>query len=75
MKEGFSDYLNEIRTAKACELLENTDLSIAQISEKVGYPNVSYFCQSFREYYGMTPQKYRDQGENAEQDEEAVALV
>ena len=23
----------------------------------------------------MTPQKYRDQGENAEQDEEAVALV
>ena len=48
------------------------------ISEKVGYPNVSYFCQSFREYYGMTPQKYRDQGENAgqdaEQDEEAVAL-
>lgn len=34
MKEGFSDYLNEIRTAKACELLENTDLSIAQISER-----------------------------------------
>nr|WP_308057524.1 AraC family transcriptional regulator [Blautia sp. MSK22_86] len=25
--------------------------------------NVSYFCQSFREYFGISPQKYRDQGE------------
>ena len=63
---------------KAREMLEGTKDKIVSISEKVGYPNVSYFCQSFREYYGMTPQKYRDQGENAEQDaeqnEEAVAL-
>jgi len=25
--------------------------------------NVSYFCQSFREFFGISPQKYRDQGE------------
>ncbi|MCC2727902.1 hypothetical protein LK490_18825 [Blautia sp. MSK22_86] len=24
---------------------------------------MSYFCQSFREYFGISPQKYRDQGE------------
>ncbi|MFQ7768255.1 MAG: hypothetical protein ACLRIL_08295 [Fusicatenibacter saccharivorans] len=23
---------------------------------------MSYFCQSFREYFGISPQKYRDQG-------------
>ena len=60
---------------KAREMLEGTKDKIVSISEKVGYANVSYFCQSFREYYGMTPREYRDQGENAEQDEEAVALV
>ena len=59
MKEGFSDYLNEIRTAKACELLENTDLSIAQISEKVGYSEHSYFCRVFKKVTGKTPSVYR----------------
>ena len=32
-------------------------------STKCGFVNVSYFCQSFREYFGISPQKYRDQGE------------
>lgn len=59
MKEGFSDYLNEIRTAKACELLENTDLSIAEISEKVGYSEHSYFCRVFKKATGKTPSGYR----------------
>ena len=59
MKEGFSDYLNEIRTAKACELLENTDLSIAEISEKVGYSEHSYFCRVFKKTTGKTPSVYR----------------
>ena len=59
MKEGFSDYLNEIRTAKACELLENTTLSIAEISEKVGYSEHSYFCRVFKKITGQTPSVYR----------------
>ena len=59
MKEGFSDYLNEIRKAKACELLENTTLSIAEISEKVGYSEHSYFCRVFKKITGQTPSVYR----------------
>jgi two-component system, response regulator YesN len=38
-------------------------MKIVNISEKTGYPNVSYFCQSFREYFGVSPQKFRDKGE------------
>jgi two-component system response regulator YesN len=76
--QNLSKFIKICRMEKAREMLEGTKDKIVSISEKVGYPNVSYFCQSFREYYGMTPQKYRDQGENAEQDaeqdEEAVAL-
>lgn len=72
--QNLSKFIKACRMEKAREMLEGTTDKIVNISEKVGYPNVSYFCQSFREYYGMTPQKYRDQGESAGQDEKAVAL-
>ncbi|HIV92701.1 MAG TPA: response regulator [Candidatus Eisenbergiella stercoravium] len=61
--QNLSKFIKACRMEKAREMLENTHEKIGGISEKVGYPNVSYFCQSFREYYGVSPQKYRDQGE------------
>jgi two-component system response regulator YesN len=48
---------------KAKEMLETTHEKIVSIAVAVGYSNVSYFCQSFREYYGLSPQKYRSKGE------------
>ena len=48
---------------KAKEMLEGTQKKIVNISNEVGYPNVSYFCQSFREYFGVSPQKFRSQGD------------
>lgn len=44
---------------KAKELLCSTNMKVAQVSEKVGFSNVSYFCRSFREYYGSSPESYR----------------
>ena len=63
--QNLSKYIKACRMERAREMLENTCEKIGAISEKAGYPNVSYFCQSFREYYGVSPQKYRDQGEGA----------
>ncbi|MDO4331686.1 MAG: response regulator [Eubacteriales bacterium] len=64
--QNLSKFIKACRMEKAREMLESTHEKIVQISEKVGYSNVSYFCQSFREYFGVSPQKYRDQGENYE---------
>ena len=61
--ENLSRYLKGFRMERAREMLENTNEKIGLICEKCGFVNVSYFCQSFREYYGISPQKYRDQGE------------
>ncbi len=47
---------------KAKELLTGTNMKIVNISGS-GLSNVSYFVQSFREYFGISPQKFRDQGE------------
>jgi two-component system response regulator YesN len=52
-------YIRVFRMEKAKELLCSTNMKVAQISERVGFANVSYFCRSFREYYGSSPESYR----------------
>lgn len=66
--QNISKFIKTYRMEKARDMLENTHNKIVNISYAVGYPNVSYFCQSFREYYGISPQKYRSQGEVNEED-------
>ncbi|MBQ8639180.1 MAG: response regulator [Lachnospiraceae bacterium] len=61
--QNLSKFIKEVRMKKAKELLEGSHRKIVDISNAVGYPNVSYFCQSFREYFGVSPQKFRSKGE------------
>lgn len=61
--QNLSKFIKAYRMEKAKEMLEGTHNKIVAISNAVGYPNVSYFCQSFREYYGISPQKFRSNGE------------
>ena len=44
---------------KAKELLETTNMKISQIAKEVGFSNNSYFCRSFREFFGDTPEACR----------------
>ena len=56
---GINNFIKNYRMEKAKDMLENTNIKIKDICNKVGYNNTSYFCQSFREFYGLTPEKYR----------------
>ena len=56
-------FIKSVRMEKAKDLLEQTMMKIVDISTACGYPNVSYFCSSFREYYGISPQKFRESGD------------
>ncbi|MBR6404466.1 MAG: response regulator [Eubacterium sp.] len=60
--QNLSKFIKAYRMEKAKEMLETTHKKVVTISNEVGYENVSYFCQSFREYFGVSPQKFRDQG-------------
>lgn len=40
-------------------LLKDTDLSVKEISNRLGFPNASFFGQYFREQTGQTPVEYR----------------
>ncbi len=55
----YKDYIIKLRIEKAKELLRNKDLTITQISEQVGYINISSFIRLFKELTGTTPNTYR----------------
>lgn len=52
-------HIREHRMESAAQLLANTDLSIADIAQKVGYDSQSRFSSAFKEYYHMLPKEYR----------------
>ena len=54
-------YLNTYRIFQACRLLQRTDLSIAAVSEAVGFASNTYFSRLFRRQFHMTPMEMRKQ--------------
>lgn len=56
----FSRYLKELRMDKAAGLLKESGLKISDVALCVGYNDVSYFIQTFKKYYEMTPEQYRN---------------
>lgn len=59
--EKYWDYLSSYRIEKAKELLCNTNLAQAEISERVGYGSEFHFSRKFKEIVGMSPNKFRHQ--------------
>lgn len=59
MQEGFLDYVHKCRISKVRELMASTDLSLKEISEKVGYSNYLTMSRAFKRYVGVTPKWYR----------------
>lgn len=57
----FTQLIQEKRLAQAAFLLKNTAMNVADISQTVGYENVSYFHRIFFEAYGRSPKHYRDE--------------
>ncbi len=56
---GFTEYLNFVRITKSEELLQNTSMSILDISLEVGFSSVSYYNRVFKKMKNCTPSVYR----------------
>lgn len=54
-----SGYINKRRTERAKELLDTTDMSVEEISQRVGYSSASYFSKIFKRITGVSPLTYR----------------
>lgn len=53
------DYLNHYRVECASFLLTTTDMSVAEIAQRCGYNDSSFFIKQFKRYKGATPHQYR----------------
>jgi len=58
-KVTFSDYVNFLRLKDAVQLLEQSDLSIEEISDITGFGTVRTFRRQFNDKYNMAPKDYR----------------
>lgn len=56
---SYIDYLTKCRMEHARKLLEETEISIKEISFMVGYTNIPGFRNKFKEYYGVNASEYR----------------
>ncbi|MFC0212983.1 helix-turn-helix domain-containing protein [Paenibacillus chartarius] len=56
---SFTQYLQNVRIQKCCELLKSTDIPIYQIANQVGYQDMKFFHALFRKKTGVTPRQYR----------------
>ena len=61
MSRSAVNYITELRINQARELLYHSELSVADISKKVGYEDSQYFFRVFKKYLGMTPLQYREE--------------
>ncbi|MDR2900642.1 MAG: response regulator [Treponema sp.] len=59
--QSFNDLLNSVRIAKAKELLSNPSLRIWEISETVGFSDVTHFSRIFKKIEGKSANEYRNQ--------------
>ncbi|MNF16137.1 HTH-type transcriptional regulator YesS [compost metagenome] len=55
----FSEYLVNYRMTLAKEWLENTNMKVSDISDKLNYSNTTAFIRSFRKVVGITPGQFR----------------
>ncbi|MBI1417648.1 MAG: helix-turn-helix domain-containing protein [Limimaricola sp.] len=60
-----SDYVNAVRMDHAARRLTGTTDTLAEIAAEVGLPNLSHFHKLFRAHHGMTPVRFRQQGQRA----------
>ncbi|WP_130613640.1 AraC family transcriptional regulator [Cohnella abietis] len=57
--QSFTEYLQNIRIKKSCDLLSQTSSPIKEIAEQVGYRDLKFFYALFRKKTGQSPSQYR----------------
>ena len=55
------EFVREVRFERAAEYMRDTQLTVAEISYKVGIEDPRYFSRCFKQKFGSTPSEYRIQ--------------
>ncbi len=58
-REGIGDCIRRMRVKAACEKMLSPKLTLADISFDTGFADQSHFTRVFRDFTGMSPEKFR----------------
>lgn len=58
--ENFVKYVVRLKMNRAKDLLDQTNYTILEISDMLGYENQSYFNKTFKSFEGLAPIEYRN---------------
>ncbi|MEP9317702.1 AraC family transcriptional regulator ligand-binding domain-containing protein [Pseudomonas sp. LABIM340] len=61
--KDFEERVDQIRQEQAALLLRNTQLTVGQISQELGYRRTTSFCRAHHRWFGMTPIEHRFQAQ------------
>lgn len=56
-----TEFIRTIRLKRAAQLLEGSQLTIAEVADRVGFNSASYFSKCFKEQFGMLPTRYQEE--------------
>ncbi|MBD5474576.1 MAG: AraC family transcriptional regulator [Lachnospiraceae bacterium] len=59
---SFTQILQQVRLERAQVLLQDTNLSVANIANQIGYETTEHFIRIFKKQMHMTPTEYRRKG-------------
>ena len=57
--QNLSEFIRMIRLKKSGQLLIQTQMNISQIAFEVGFNDLKYFRECFKEYFEVTPSEYK----------------
>lgn len=58
---SYQQVRTELRQSRSKKLLLNSELSVEQVAEKLGYEHANAFGAAFRSWWGVSPSRYRKQ--------------
>ena len=56
---GFSEYIAQMKIARAKELMAEGNLKIYEIADRLGFESAFYFSKVFKKITGYTPRDYQ----------------
>lgn len=72
---NFKDFLNLTRVEEAIKLLLDSDKTLTEISEELGFSHTRYFNKHFKKHTGLTPMQYRKKFKISENKYESTKKV
>lgn len=59
-RKTFTQFVNEVRVGRACKLIMEKELDVAEIAYRCGFNNLSNFNRQFKRITGFAPRIYRE---------------